>query len=752
MTTRNKGRKRSSGKKPVGPIPQGDVAARMRKYRSKGSDIEIEPYRWEDKKHRVATYLDFRGFCSHYLKGMFRVPDGQDEIESKERIQHAVLNGGLQAEAAARGAGKTQRAKAGGLWAVLNGHWHFVAMIAATGALGKQLLDDILKELVDNDRLAADWPEICLPMREAYGKPQRARHITINGNPCRLECSSNRIVLPTSGVCIGAPKPYESSVMMSAGITSSIRGLRFTTSDGQTLRPDGALIDDVQNRKTAKSGIGVDKIMSTIRGDIMRLGGMEKEVAILAMVTVIYPKDAADKLLDHKECPEWRGIRKKMVQQWPKSKKWDTYMELYAQCLLRGDVTEATAFYVANRSEMDDGAVVSWPARTEGRLSGIQLAYDLRVKMKEAAFAAECQNEPLEASSIVVRFTADTVLNRCNGLAQGEVPPLSCITTAFIDVNDHALAWAVGAFTKEMSGAVVAYGEWGMNGPGQIGQLDRADRIWDENKPSPEGKEKRFWTALDALGTHLFSDGLLTMQGRSVRISAMLIDYGYNLLKDSQLIQNWCHSMQVKRLPVYPSRGWGSSNFPKPSTEKTLWDSVTFGRKDFWTVRVYTLPNNIQLQTVHHDAEHHRRELQLAFLAPPGSPGSMTIWGVPGNGPGADGMKHLAFAKQVAGVKLVQYSAPTAARYSGQYTWEYTPGLRNEMSDVTVGCRVAAMAFAYTQGMIGGTATGAPVDGKTPTSPVGTPNPSVPPPKPVPQMPRVAPGWGGNPGGTRTGF
>jgi len=454
-------------------------------------------------------------------------------------------------------------------------------------------------------------------------------------------------------------------------------------------------------------------------------------------------------MLDRKRHPEWAGTCHSMVYEWPKNRElWKTYIELRKadQRNRKGEDNAATFkvsndFYLANRKEMDEGSRCGWEQRyRDGEFSAIQCAYNLLCDVGEEAFMAEYQNQPIEMESVKIKLTSDQVMARCNGLAQGEIPPLACIVTAFVDVNDHALAWGIGAFTKEMAGAMVAYGEWGMNGNGPIGQTDRPDRIWDEKNPSGD-KDKRFWVALDGLGQFLFSDGLLTMQGRGVRLSAMLIDYGYNPKNveernKSKLLQNWCYSMRANRLPVYPSRGWSSGGFPKPNADKTLWDSLSFGRKDYWSVRGYPMPDGTVLQTVHHDAEHHRKEMQLSWLAPAGSPGSMTVWGVPGVGPGTDGLKHQTFAKQIAGAQLVQYTPNESGNYSGLYRWVYTPGVRGESADVVVGCRVAAMAFGYTQGLfVGQTANTPPNPATKKTEPAATKAP------PVPGI-RVSNGWG----------
>jgi hypothetical protein len=414
-------------KPPVGGIPQGDVSARMRKLRSKGSNLTIEPHKMSARRKRCLN--DFKLFCREYLAGMFPLPDSDDQIESKNRIEHAVLSGGRQAEAAPRGDGKTQRAKAGTIFATLNGHRRYMVPMAATGQKAKQLLAEIVQELADNDKLAEDYPEICQPLREAFGKPQRAKHITVNGSPCRLECSTARVVFPTTGLCTDAPKSNDGTVIEAAGILAAIRGMRFTTATGETIRPDMVLIDDCQTKKSAKSPVQVEKILQTIRGDVMKLAGPDKEIAALAMVTVIERNDAADQLLDHKKSPEWRGVRKKMVYGWPKrTDLWKEYASIRRGGVLEGDGGRAgNEYYQARRVEMDAGGLCGWAhrfRRDSGEVSALQCAYNILIDDGEEAFQAECQNEPIERSFTIIELKPEIVMKRTNGLPAGQVPTM----------------------------------------------------------------------------------------------------------------------------------------------------------------------------------------------------------------------------------------------------------------------------------------------------------------------------------------
>lgn len=731
------------------------AASRVQRAYAKASDLDFEMPDSKLIKKREKYRFNLRLFCDEVLTPWFPLPHSEDQLFCLNELQTIAIEGGSRAIARSRGTGKSQHTKGTALWAALFRHRRYTVPFAATAKFAKKNLNSMIKMLATSEKLRRLWPEIAIPIRVAYGKPNRSKYLTRKGEPLHLECSTSRLVFPH----------YEElkegvSVIECSGILEASRGLQFDTPTGETLRPDFLIGDDFQTKASAKSPEQCTTRIETIAGDFAQMGGPDVSVAMVLNCTVIETNDAADQLLDRKKHPALHGIRQQFVYDWPVASRpgmdsrkivynsvkdlWEKYIQLRKQGMRDGDNGKAaTEFYVNNRTTMDEGSKVGWEhkyVKKSGEHSAIQHAWNIIADYGEKVFAAEYQNRPMEVESVKVKLTVDQIINRCNGLAQGEVPPLSCIVTAFIDPNDHALAWGIGAFTKEMAGAIVAYGEWGMNGNGVIGQTDREDRIWDEKNPPKGKKENRFWEALDKLSAYIFSDGLLTMQGRNVQVNALMIDSGYKVLRGSQMVYNWCESMTSRRFSVFPSTSWSAGNFPKPVTDKTMFDSFLFGRKDFWSMRKYTLPNGVELATIHHDVDYHRREVQIGWSLPLDSPGSISVWGRPGSGPGTDGMKHLTFAKQNASRQLITYSNEND-RYSGMYRWVETPGVRKEGLDVVVGCRVCAMALAYSHRIITGTEVSRPTATATPGS-GPAPAPTTPkPPATVQQGVRVSPGW-----------
>jgi hypothetical protein len=705
------------------PRPTNQVKNQNRLDRKRESERKIhrlgrtlEPVAEPKNRQRRESCKDsLEAYCHTYRPNTFYLPFSADHLEVIRDLEAVIKDGGQKAYAMPRGSGKSALLESACEWAVLYGYRRFPFIVTAAESLAVDILDSIRTTFESNETVAEDFPEVCAAIVALDGEPRRCKgQLDDTGKHTGIKWMADSLVLPV--VSLAHWKKKQEATGMGAtlkvsGITGRIRGTKRKKTDDTYDRPDLALIDDPQSDQSSDSPEQTSKLEKLIHGAVLGLAGPKKKMAALCACTIIKPKDLSARMLDRKRHPEWAGTCHSLVYGWPTNKElWKTYLELRKTDQRSNDKTYklSNEFYLANRVEMDKGSRVGWEQRfRDGEHSAIQCAYNLLCDVGEEAFMAEYQNQPIEIEAVKIKLTADQVMARCNGYAQGEVPPLSCIVTAFIDVNDFALSFAVGAFTRSMAGAIVLYGEWGMNGLGQVGQTDRPDRIWNEAHPelmsmengkAPD-KDLRFWKALDGLTDYLFTPGLITVEGGNIPIRGILVDNGYNLLKDSTVLFDFCLKRQSKPQPVFLSRGWSSANFPKPSIDVTLEDSSQFGRNDFWSIRRTKYPPNARdedkLFRIYHDADYHRREMQIAWMLPPGSPGSLTIWGRPGSGPDTDGLKHQAFAKQICSHNLVMYSAPTADRYSGQYTWTKTVGVRDEGSDVTVGCRLAAMVLGF---------------------------------------------------------
>lgn len=648
-------------------------------------------------ERRIFAMQSPKRFADTYAKAKFYLPWSDDQLESIGKIEHCVKTGGQFAQAAPRADGKTQRSETGGAWAVLGGWWLYAMLGAATGELAKDLLADIIKFFVDSDELEQDFPDIIIPLREAYERPNKSKYLTVNGQPARLECKTNKLVLPWTRTCLDSPAIY-GAVLATAGITSAFKGKRHTMPDGRVIRPNGVILDDLQTRKGAESVVATEKVMAILRGDVSALAGPNKELSLICNCTPARAGggDAADQILDNVKNPQWRGARKKMIYVWGKRKDLEAEYRKRreTEILNGGDGSESNRFYLQHQKEIEEGTKCGWPHRFRpelGEVSAYHCALNILAKVKDEAFAAEYQCEPLPKTYVIEQLKPDVVMQRLSGLPAGQVPELAKTVNGFIDVNRRCLAWAICAWNAELTGQVIAYGFWPQDGK----------PVWNEKAPGGETEGQAIHRNLGELTAHLLKPGTF---GRT--IERLLIDIGWGDTQNDVLAFIAHARTALKHDAIIPSRGSPKFRF-KP-------DIVQY---EFAQFQNWEGKGNVLC----HDANWHRKKVQESFAQAHGSPGSLSLYG-------DKPVLHQKFAHEICSEKLTFYAEGSRPGDPGIFKWERVPASRNEMLDCVVGCRVAACWWKVSSGSF--------VSAPSQAQPAATPTPS---PQPLPEQPKPRP-------------
>ena len=387
---------------------------------------------------KAACERNFQLFCESYFPETYALAWSPDHLKVIEKIETAVLRGGLFALALPRGSGKTTITESAALWSMLYGHREFVVLIGATESAALELLDSLKTELEVNERLAEDFPEVCYPVAQLEGIANRCAGQLYKGERTRITWTSNEIVLPTvegsraSGIIVRV-----------AGITGRIRGMKFKRSDGRNVRPSLVVIDDPQTSESAGSLEQTRKRVRVLAGDILGLAGPGQKISGIMPCTIIRPGDMADIILNRNTHPDWNGEKTRMVYRFPTNMKlWEEYAEIRAEALrTEGNFQKATEFYLANREAMDAGAEVSWEARfNHDEVSALQHAMNLKFQ-DEQAFQSEYQNDPLpDDTADDSLLSVDEICAKINGLARRRVPLKCDRLTMFVDVVRQEVA------------------------------------------------------------------------------------------------------------------------------------------------------------------------------------------------------------------------------------------------------------------------------------------------------------------------
>ena len=612
---------------------------------------------------------NFQLFCECYFPETYSLGWSPDHLKAIEKIETAVLSGGLFALAMPRGSGKSTLAETAAIWSMLYGHREFVTLIGATESAALEMLDSIKTELEVNENLAADFPEVCYPIEQLDGIANRCAGQHCNGERTRITWTSNEIVLPTI-------KDSKASgiIVRVAGITGRVRGMKYKRSDGRSVRPTLVIIDDPQTSESAGSLEQTRKRVRVLAGDILGLAGPGQKISGIMPCTIIRPGDMADIILNRNTHPDWNGEKTKMLYEFPKNMKlWDEYAEIRAEALRTdGNFQAATDFYLAHREEMDEGAVVSWDARyNHDEVSALQHAMNLKLQ-DEAAFQAEYQNDPLpEDLSDDTLLSVDEICGKVNGIARYRVPLACDRLTMFIDVQKALLFYTVVAWSEDFTGAVIDYGSWPDQHRRQFSLADANPTI--QSTFPKAGFEGGLYAALTKLTDEYLGREWEREDGAVLKIERALVDANWG--QSTDIVYQFCRQSTHAGI-IMPSHGRyvGASSKPMTEYRKQPGDRLGFN----WMV-----PNVAGKRAIRHviyDTNFWKSFIHTRLAVELGDKGNLSLYGrIPG--------VHQLLAEHLT----AEYKVKTQGRGRTVDEWKLKPDRTdNHWLDCIAGCAVCA--------------------------------------------------------------
>ncbi len=650
-----------------------------------GQDISPLPD-VEDMDRRVHACDDFRFFCETYFPQAFFRGWSDDHLRVIEKIERAVIDGGLFAFAMPRGSGKTTIARMSALWAILSGRRPSVCLIGGSKERATDLLSPIRTEILQNGLLVADFPDAIYPLRKLENNARRQGSQHVAGELTLVRWSSDKLVFPSvvgenlpmelrkAGYEIG---PAAGSIINVTSLDSNLRGQQHTRPDGRILRPSLVLLDDPQTRESARSMHQTKFRLQLLNGDVLGMAGPGESISGVLTCTKIYEGDLADQVLDREKCPEWQGECTKMVYSFPTNEQlWQQYADLRSDSLRAGNGgREATEFYEKHREAMDEGAVVAWPDRYDPKkeLSALQHAMNLKLRDEEAFFA-EYQNEPIVEQESDEVLTPDIVVSRINGRNRNQVPLECSYLTMFIDVHDKILYYLVAAWETDFTGYLIDYGTWPDQRRGYFTMRD-SQRTLGLATPGA-GREGAIQAGLEKLTAEYLTKDWRRADGATMRIQRCLVDSGYL----PGVIANVCHKAGAVMMP---SKGIGLTAGRKPMSSYRRQPGELHGQN-------WYIPNVRKTGEFRHvviDTNYWKSFVHARLAIEPGDKGCLTLFG-------SKDSQHRLFADHVAG-------SETWTRTEGQgrivQEWRLRPGAPdNHWFDCLVGVAVAASMLGST--------------------------------------------------------
>lgn len=593
-----------------------------------------------------------------YLADAYPLPFGKCHDEIISGFLYALDTGGYMAVAAPRGTGKSSLFWGLALYAVCTGRTIFPAVIPWAARDVKRAMRFWKSALCFNERLLADYPELCVPFAESQGRAQKLLVLMWEGEHtttgARMAISEGMIVLPDSRGLLG-----------SATANGNPRGLNHSTEDGKVLRPSLVMIDDPQDAEVARSPKQVKDAVDSINADVLGMAGPDTKLPCVMACTVIEKNDAADHFLSS---AEWDSVRVPQLVKWPEHMDlWDKWNETRLDGLEQKDGGKAArGFYKTHKAEMRAGAEVSWEYRYDKKQKqpdALYAAMEDYYRMGRKAFFSERQNEPIADDRSMYELTPDMVISHAVSLPRLALTRESTVFVGHCDINRSGLHWCVACFAQDMTAHIPAYGKFPEHGD-----------LWEKNAAELQRRQAIF-EGLKRLCSSL-ATAIFTREGRRIVPSLLLIDRGY----EPEVVHKFA-AMAAYPFRVVPARGYAAHKY-QPRRNLLVgrpMEGCHVSRGDFG-------------QFVAFNADSWRETAQRAWLPEAGAPGGVTIYQ-----PRAP-TEHAEFAMQVSAEMLKnKYQTDSGMRWE----WVQRPGTAWDYGDALTGCYVAgAMSGLSPSGIV----------------------------------------------------
>ncbi|QDT30927.1 terminase gpA endonuclease subunit [Thalassoglobus polymorphus] len=653
----------------------------------------VEPQRRADCK------FDFLSFCDHYGGEAFSLPWSNAHRRAAELIQSAAINGDQFAFAMPRGSGKTTVSRWAVVWSVLYGHSPYSVLIGKTQNSAQKLLKSLKSSFRFSEPLFADFPEIIAPLRHLKGETRKAQGQKFQGEPTMIEWAQNQVVfayLPESYIKEARLKFGDDygagcgSIIDVCGIEGEIRGRQYERPSGAIVRPTLAVVDDPQDRESAKSTGQCDEREQVIKADVRYLAGPDRATGIVIPCTVIYENDVADRLLNRKENPEFQGEKSQLVEAFPGTglsepeqratdALWQEYRRIRNESFENGNKgVESSEFYLENRPAMDAGSKMSWPERyfaAKGEISAVQHAMNLFFS-DEMAFMAEYQNKPLRTTEDeTAALIPQEVARRLSGVSRNRIPDSLNRLTAFIDVSKDVLWYTVTAWGPGFTGSIVSYGAFPDQPANHFTLSTIKNTLAEGSAAAGEGAglESSIAWGLRELTSDILGREYLTESGDPLQVELCLIDTNWN--QSTEVVNAFCRRSRFKGI-LYPSRGRGVTSpddalvspktKPKPGERRGQWWKLLPSRNNGGRYVLFS-------------SNHWKTFIYNRLSVPVGEPGALSLYQ-------ANASAHKMLAEQLTAERC------TRVTIKGETLdkWNEIPGRDNHLWDCVAGCAVGA--------------------------------------------------------------
>ena len=560
-----------------------------RKIRASGSTVVIPSLSAAERKKRIKLEADSEAWIWEMCgpKSRIREPFTRkftsQQCEMIGEFGEILRHGGDELLLASRGEGKTSYLRCMVWKSICQGMVDFIAFISATGPDASNSAEAIKDMMMRSEPFLRYYPEVAVPAIAVGSTPQLAKSMRATGSrfddpsktftqwPISFSWTADEINLPDV-----PGSPSAAAMMRFRGADSPIRGLNIFGK-----RPKVIAIDDLDTPDTTGNLDVAKKIVDRVNLDIGGLGTQTEPLARIMLATL--PKSGIG-VAHHFAEAGHPFVVKRFRYLMEKPNRVDLWMEYVArrkQGKIDGDKYGRTAhaFYLANRFEMDAGAVVSNASRFKGQklpdgsrlqVSAVQNYYDEWADKGEMFCRCELDNE--------VVIPDDEFVSK---LEQGHIAA-SAGNMLRLSVDDSTKAIVRGIDIRKVE---VHFSVMATDATRRHRVIDYDVREHGTKATTVEQAEQLIYEGLNLLADEWETAGYEDLQGELHFGDLTLIDKGWmgNWKEDgqtktwaSQPVERFCMERGLRRF--LPAKGAPNYRVPAPGDGVIIGDNWHMNR------------------------------------------------------------------------------------------------------------------------------------------------------------------------------
>jgi len=384
---------------------------------------------------------------------------------------HEILtHGGDELLLASRGEGKTSYLRCMVWKSIATGVIDFIAFISATGDDAMNSASTIKDMMIRSEPFFRYYPEIAVPANRVGSTPQLAHQMRATGirydneqpyqsEPIKFSWTSDEIDMPAV-----PGSPSSRAMLRFRGADSPIRGLNILG-----RRPKAIAIDDLDTPDTTGNSDVAKKIIDRVNLDIGGLGTQTQPLARIMLATL--PKSGCGVAHYFAKTGHPFVVKrfKYLIEKPDRFDLWMEYVKKRQKGKMDGDKYGRTshAFYLANRRNMDAGAVVSneyrfkaqiLPDGTQMQVSALQNYFDEWADKGEMFCRCELDNETITNEDVIEsKLELGHVMNAESDRPRGRCEDSTTMIVRGVDVRKIELHFSTMGTDAECRHRVIDY-------------------------------------------------------------------------------------------------------------------------------------------------------------------------------------------------------------------------------------------------------------------------------------------------------